>query len=591
MPFCDQPVNNGQYAAFIYYNSNLSLETQSALLGVSCIDFVDRNYSIVYTPLEDALPLSIKRQGYTAIPKLYSLLDTSSMEASGILPANTHPTLGLGGAGTLIGFIDTGIDYTNPLFRNPDGTTRIKGIWDQTVTDPPYGFQAPSRRYPILYGREYLEPEINAALASDNPYSLIPPMDTDGHGTFMAGIAAGNNLPEQNFTGAAPDCSICAVRLRPASQYLRDFFLIREDATAYQENDIMMGVQYLLHLSALYQMPVTIFIGLGTNQGSHNGSSPLSQTLQQLNATLGVMAVAAAGNETGRQHHYQGQLAESQEYEDVEINVGPGERGFCLELWAREPEIYTVGFISPTGQQIPRLSFTGDSEVNIPFLLEGSQITVNFRLTEAGSGSQLIFMRFQNPTPGIWKIRVFNALYISGQYHMWLPIHGFISEQTVFLKPNPDTIVTDPGNADFPLTMGAYNHINGSIYLHSSRGFTRYGRVKPDLVAPGVAISGPALPPQAALRALPGETVPPPGSTVTFTQRTGTSVAAAHAAGAVASLLSWGLVQNNEPAINETTIKATLIRGASRNPAYSYPSKEWGYGMLNLYQSFERMRE
>lgn len=76
-----------------------------------------------------------------------------------------------------------------------------------------------------------------------------------------------------------------------------------------------------------------------------------------------------------------------------------------------------------------------------------------------------------------------------------------------------------------------------------------------------------------------------------YTRMTGSSIAAAHVAGAAACLYSWGYVKGNEPSINSLSIKAYLTLGADRIASYRYPNPEWGYGMLNLYQSFLAMRE
>lgn len=97
-------------------------------------------------------------------------------------------------------------------------------------------------------------------------------------------------------------------------------------------------------------------------------------------------------------------------------------------------------------------------------------------------------MRFDAPAAGIWKIRVYHTLSIQGEYHMWLPVHGFISDETFFLRPDPDTTITDPGNTAAIITTAAYSHQTGGIYLHSSRGFTRTRTIKPDLAAPGVRL-------------------------------------------------------------------------------------------------------
>lgn len=75
---------------------------------------------------------------------------------------------------------------------------------------------------------------------------------------------------------------------------------------------------------------------------------------------------------------------------------------------------------------------------------------------------------------------------------MWLPVQSFISDETVFLKPDPSNTITVPGNSRLPITVGAYDHRNNSIYIHSSRGYISRDSVKPDLAAPGVDVLGPA---------------------------------------------------------------------------------------------------
>ena len=153
---------------------------------------------------------------------------------------------------------------------------------------------------------------------------------------------------------------------------------------------------------------------------------------------------------------------------------------------------------------------------------------------------------------------------------MWLPSEGLVSDETVFLRPTPDTTITLPGNTAAPITVGAYNHLNNS--------FTPSGIVKPELAAPGVNVMGPSVGRRA-------------GGSVPMTTRSGTSVAAAHVAGAVASLFGWGIVESNQITMSQASVKSYLIRGARRNPALRYPNEEWGYGALDLYETFRRIRE
>ncbi len=488
---------------------------------IPCMDYVSYDFAVIYTPLETVEPISLRKYSYYTIPGLFTLLDSSNMEASGITSTFNSPALSNKGRGTLIGFIDTGIDYTNPLFRYPDGTTRIVSIWDQSLPADtgviPPGVPDYYPNSGASYGTEYTRAEINEALSSDSPLALVPSTDTNGHGTFLAGIAAGGSLPEQEFTGAAPECELVVVKLKPAKQYLRDFYLIPSDAPAFQENDIMMGIKYLRVMAYRLGRPLVLLLGLGTNQGSHEGTSPLSISLQDISRSLGTATVIAAGNETGKGHHYQGTIPSGQDRDDVEIRVGEEESklGFVIELWSSTADTASVGFVSPSGETIGRIPIIANNETSIPFLLESTVITVNYKLIESGSGRQLIFIRFETPTAGIWTVRVYNTQFLTGQFHMWLPVTNFISDETVFLRPNPYTTITQPGNTGFPITVAAYNHLNNSIYINSSRGFTITGYIKPDLTAPGVNITGPAV----------GRRN---GSTVAMTTRTGTSVAAAH---------------------------------------------------------------
>ena len=464
--------------------------------------------------------------------------------------------------------MDTGIDYQNPLFRKEDGSSRILGIWDQTletgVLDPVNGFQA-------LYGTQYSREEIDQALAAPDPLALVPSADENGHGTFLASVAAGGEDPDQDFTGAAPKASIAMVKLKPAKEYLRDFYLIREGADAYQENDIMMGVAYLLHLARRFSMPLVICLGLGTNQGSHVGKSPLGLYLDDINIYAGTAVITAAGNETGYGHHYRAVTRPEETLQPVELNVGEKDSGFSMEFWAQDVDIYRVGFISPTGEVVDPLPSSTEEENVIRFLVEQTEITVYSSIINTATGSQMIFIRFKDPMPGIWNLTVSSALNVTGAFHIWLPSRGFISDTTYFLRPDPDTLVTGPGNSQYALTVSAYDHTTGGIYIHSSRGFSRSGQIKPELAAPGVNITG------AGLRS-------------GFVQRSGTSAAAAHAAGAAAILLHWGILERNDPFMNTSAIKTYLIRGAKRNPALTYPNREFGYGTLDLYQAFLRLR-
>ena len=545
--------------------------------GTDCIDFVNSTLAVVYVPLSTVTPSTYTSSTYSAVPKLYSLLDVTSMDAAGITPAGELPVLNNQGAGVIVGFVDMGINYTDSLFRNVDGSTRIIGIWDQTNnSDNSNNIEnetaKPFSAFSALYGTQYTAEEINLALNSDNPASIVPTRDENGHGTFLASIAAGNRDERAGFSGAAPQASIAMVKLKPAKQYLRDFYLIQDGAEAYQENDIMMGVSYLYFLARKYSMPLVVCIPLGTNMGSHMGMSRLGQYLNQVSLSNGSAVITAAGNETGARHHFRAVMDADTDEVTAELRVGEREAGFSMELWAENMGAYTVGFISPTGEVAREISVPLRGENTVSFLLEQTQITVYTQIADVSSGSQFIFMRFENPMSGIWRILIRNSLDIRETFHIWLPVRGFISDETYFLRPDPDTTITDPGNARYPITVTAYDHTKNSIYIHASRGYSLSGQIKPDLAAPGVNILGASV------------------SGRRLTRMSGTSVSAAHLAGAAAILLNWGVLNANYPYLNTPVLKSIFVRGAQRNPALTYPNREFGYGTLNLYEAFLHLR-
>lgn len=522
----------------------------------------NKYYGMIHYPLSERSFAAFFEEGffYATVPKLYTLLDTVNLDAAGITQVQNQPVLKLTGQDIILGFIDTGIDYTHPAFRRSDGSSRIYGLWDQTV-------QTGTPPYDLEYGSVYTRQEINQALALEDPYSLVPSQDEIGHGTALAGIAAGTALPENDFAGAAPQAMIAVVKLKPAKEYLKSFFYVTGDAPAYQMTDIMAGIRYLIRLSEELLKPLVICLGLGTSQGAHSGDSPLDSMLSVTNQFRGIIGVSAAGNEAGRAHHYYGTALNSTEYNAVEILVKEGTRGFCAELWGQPPEVYAVGFESPLGEVVqkipPRLSYSE----NISFILENTKIFVSSEIIQTVSGSQLIFIRFTDPTPGSWKIRVYTGNYNSGSYHIWLPITGFSNPDVTFLEPNPDTTITSPGTSLSVITTAAYNAYNNSLYLNSSRGYTRTGQIKPDIAAPGVNVFAPA----------PRQR---------YTTITGTSAAAAITAGASALVMEWGMNRTPSRIFNSEEMKSLFIRGAQRRGDNLYPNREWGYGLLDVYRVF-----
>lgn len=540
----DAPYSEDYYDLLVSY---IDLSREPYIDG--CIQNIDKDFDVLYLPTGGLPKLDVANYTYSAIPKCYTLLDTQALEASGILRVQNQPTLSLKGQGVLIGFIDTGIDYQNRVFRNSDGSTRILKIWDQSISGrPPEGF---------IYGTEYDKAQIDMALLGEEPYRVVPHRDENGHGTFLAGVAAGGEAPEEQFVGAAPYAQLVVVKLKQAKQYLKNFYFIPEGADAYAENDIMAGVSYLTHMAEALGRPLVICLGLGSNSGDHRGNGMLSMYLTYVATKRNQAIAVAAGNEANARHHYFGEITSVNNMERVEVNVGNNVRGFALELWARAPELYSVSIISPTGERTPAAFGKRGRREIYRFVFEGTEVSIDYRLVGITTGDQLIYMRFDRPAAGIWNVEVTADYSIDGHYNMWLPITGLLDGEVNFIRSNPDNTITAPGNASAPMTAGGYNTENNSIYLNSSRGYTSDGYVKPDFTAPAVDVFG-------------------PGRRNRFERRTGTSIAAAITAGAAAQYLEWGVERGNNTGLSNAEIKNDFIRGAGRQTGRSYPNREWG---------------
>ena len=556
-----QRILSEDYVSLIFHTQNSPFDP-TEILEELLPQVVNRKYVILNAPLAE-FPPDIASQGYYSIPKLFTLLDTASLEASGILRVQNQPFLNLKGRGVIIGFIDTGINYQHPAFRNPDGSSRILRIWDQTIQTGqiPEGFR---------YGSEYTQEQIDLALRSSSPLSIVPTTDSDGHGSAMAGIAAGSVDETAQFSGAAPLASIMVVKLKPAKQYLRDYFLVDDAAVVFQEDDCMLAVSYLERRARSLNRPLVICFGLGTNQGGHDGHTPLDEVFNSITFTAGNYAVIAGGNETGLGHHYFGKLERMGDSSEVEVVVDRETRGFTMELWAFSPELYALGVISPLGERVSPLDPRIGASQNTFFLLDRSSVKIDYEIVEFQTGSQLIQVRVENPSMGVWRFQVVNKRFLNGNFHMWLPAGEMISPYVRFLYPDPDTTLTVPSCNDNIICISTYSAYDNTLFLNSSRGYTRDNHIKPDIAAPGVNL-------------------PVPYGNSAYVRFTGSSAAASISGGAVALLVQWGMEDLNGKILSNNEVKNLLYRGAKRSEALYYPNREWGYGALDVYGIFESL--
>ena len=552
------PAQSEDYQSYlIRYNEQIFGPVEDPADGAFLV--INELYAVLYVPFSLENDVELNRYSYNSIPKCYTYMDAESLQASGVTRLHNHPYLKLRGEGTLVAVIDSGVDYQNPVFRNGN-SSKILEIWDQTI---PGGESAEAP-----FGRVFTKEEIDRALASKQPLEIVPSTDTNGHGTMLAGAAAGKSMDEENFSGAAPDASLVVIKLKPAKEYLREFYLYPENVEIFQEDDIMLALAYARRCALKYDMPLSVCIGLGTNKGSHVGSSPLCQSVDNMTRFFRSAISIAAGNEGAARHHYQGILSRSNPVDIAELRVGEKTQQFSMEFWGNSPELFQVTIQSPTGESLAVSTALQGNTQELSFVFVETKILVNYIPIERISGNTLVFFRFLHPAAGIWKLQIQGRNRSGTEFHVWLPVTGAIPDDTFFIRPSPYHTITSPGDAVDGMTMTAYQYRDGSLFPLASRGFSPDGMVKPNFAAPGVDVKAP----------LPGGR---------FGLVSGTSLAAAQTAGVAALLFEWAVIRGNEPFYTGNSVRNYLQRGAIREENLQYPNPDWGYGKIDLYHTFE----
>lgn len=460
--------------------------------------------------------------------------------------------LSLRGKGTLIGIVDSGIDYENAEFRNEDGTTRIVSLWDQSVNGrPPAGY---------LAGTEYTREQIDAALATEDKEvrrQMVKTSDVSGHGTAVAGIAAGNGRGSEGrrFRGAAPEAELIIVKMGAP----------REGGFP-RTTELMRGVDYIVRKAVELRRPVAINISFGNTYGSHDGTSLVERFLNDIADMWKNVICIGSGNEGASAGHVSGKVRR-QISETVELAVQQREPALSIQIWKSYVDEMGVSVISPSGRQAgPFYEFLGAQR----YILGDTELLIYYGEPKPYSVKQEIYLSLlpgkQYIESGVWKIVLTPGRIVDGEYQMWLPTQTSLNMGTAFLQPNSMSTLTIPSTASLAVTVAAYDARTFSHADFSGRGpagmYEGENVLKPDIAAPGVRVTAPV----------------PGGGYQSFS---GTSFAAPFVTGSAALLMEWGIVRGNDPYLYGEKVKAYLRKGAKQLAGYErWPNALLGYGAL-----------
>jgi len=497
----------------------------------------------------------------------YTLSQIQPAQVAHINLFHSNSLLALTGKGVIIGFLDTGIDYLNEEFMTLDKKTRILEIWDQTNQQgtPPQGFSFGS-----VYTRDQIDAAIEAKRNGGDPYAIVPQRDTIGHGTADTGIAAatGVTIPK----GAAPDCDIIMVKLKEAKRNtIESAGIVDPMVPVYESTDMSLAIRYLNEVIVKYNQPMAVIIPLNTNYGGASGSTFLERFIDYYSIRREVVYVAGSGNQGDSGTHTSGIIRRTGDIANIEVRISKEENIVVISIYGKSPDKFTISIVSPSGESIQKPPTKLQGEDQFQLILEGSIIRVSYSLQDARTGDEVIIVAIINSREGVWRIRLTGEYIVDGRYDAWLPQRELLKGDTRFLNSDPYTTVQSPGTAFNIITTAFYNQQNNSIEPASGRGFTRDGRVKPEIATGGVDVITTFL----------------DNETITVT---GSSAASSVLVGACALILEWGVVRGNDPSLYGPTVSSYFIRGANQRSGDIYPNREWGYGTLDMLGSLEIIR-
>jgi subtilisin family serine protease len=524
--------------------------------------------------------------------------------------------LGLRGQGVMIAVVDTGIDFRSPDFRDAAGKSRIAYLIDAGTPRRGLHPELPPSNEMAVYTADDIDAVLQAEAMGKTPTLPIAQRDENGHGTHVAGIAAGNGratakgLPSGRYVGVAPESTLCIVKGTRA-----------EDSFA--DRDIVVGVQFCADRASALGLPLVTNLSLGSLGGPHDGDSALENMLSEIiEAPRGKarLMVAAAGNSGTDDIHASGRMLDGSH--DVRIEIEPatsiaGKTSVLLEIYYDAAAPHTTSGVptldlelrSPSGRVL-RVPAGESNQGRFPG--EGDAVIDNGDLSPAVASGKaplrggFVLLTSESATApiksGTWTLR------LSGRtlrYDVWMSDTSPEVSARLGSYLDPDGYVEIPAAARAAISVGAYRsrldwlRPSGAKVAYerevdrvapfSSAGPTRDGRFAPDILAPGEfilsSLSADAVPgtPKSVFNAAEAQDFLLADDSVHAVLR-GTSQATPHVTGGLALLLQL------RPDLTVAQARELLrTTGKTDLSLPSYGSRR-GFGLLDLRAALTTLR-
>lgn len=492
-------------------------------------------------------------------PALKSTIEEINARAD-LLPPLTQ---GQQGKGVIVGIIDYGCDFAHQNFRKPDGSTRILALWDQTVS--------PGASSHLGYGRVYTQAEINAALRTVDPYaSLGHHPGSASHGTHVMDIACGNG-GGSNVPGVAPQADIIFVQISASDIPWQGSDVV--DSNFGGSVQLLEAVQFIFDQAG--NRPCSINISLGTNGGSHDGTSLVEQGIDAVvTAQPNHAVVIAASNSYEDGIHASGKVTQGN-FTDLLWQIGSSDFTHNeLEIWYSKDDQLKLELIDQDDRSIGEVNLGSSARI----LNQANELLffIAHRQGDPNNGDNTIgiFMNTQSSSsPSKIKLRLHGITISDGQFHAWIERDD--NGQSSFASPHDNShTLGSISCGKQSIVVGSYDaHTSGQpLSWFSSAGPTRDGRQKPEVSAPGHNV----LAANSSTRVL-------------LTRKSGTSMAAPAVTGVVALMLAEAHSLNKSLTIDQ--IREILAKTARLNPPSMAWDNRYGMGRVDANACVQKVRD